>query len=117
MIHKIKNKMKTKHYILAVILSFTMSAAIASGEGVIINSPTKDAAMVMDFKQLVPVFPMQATFDEQILPLIPEQMDLLPVVPTTASFDEASDLVDLVFQSSSLRPVVPLEAGFCNRTF
>ncbi len=80
--------MKTKQYILAVILSLTMSVAIASGEGVIVNSPGNDAAMVMDFK------------------------NFMPVVPMTASFEEVPVLDDMISQSSSLSPVVPMEAPY-----
>jgi len=109
--------MKTIKYFLTLIITLIMSAAIASGDGTVSLSSRHEAGMILDLKSLAPVFPMQAGFDEKLLPSVSGEENFLPNVPATASFEEDPELDSLINLTRSLYPVVPSEADFTETLF
>lgn len=104
--------MKTSQYILTLFFSLSLTLTFASIEGTIIESPRNDAGIILDYKNLSPVFPMQATFAEELFFAFPGQPDLYPVIPFEASFEEIPGLLDLTTLNDDLRPEIPMKADF-----
>jgi hypothetical protein len=104
--HQTMSAMKITTILLAALFTLQVSFLMAGNESTL-NMPSTEISAVA-FSALSPVAPMEATFDEVVVPTV-DVIALAPVTPGEVTFEE---FFVPVVDFTTLAPVAPAEATF-----
>ncbi len=100
--------MKTKTYILVILLAFSFSILTAGEFSKVKSSLVTEMNPVNELNRLAPFTPLEASFDEEVMGYLP--VSLYPYAPEFADFSDV--LPEPASPSVNIAPEVPIEATF-----
>jgi hypothetical protein len=101
--------MKTEHKSVLVIAVLLLSG-IAINTSTARESNAGHATGSKDIRNLAPVIPIEADFNEDDINMIVDIQKLAPVIPIEADFNDGN--TNLTFDLRALAPTTPVEADF-----